>query len=112
MRIEQHISITEGFTIHGAEMPHGKGVLDPVTVILRDFGGSGQIIVGCYGDAWAHWFGAIGSKSLRDFISGCDEYYLATKLISSTVRCAKKREEAYVTNIARAVIRAMKGGAA
>ena len=104
--------INTGFTIYDAAMPHGKGVLDPITVILRDFGGSGQIIVECYGDAWAHCFGAIGSKSLRDFISGCDEYYLATKLISSTVRRAKKREEAHVTNIARAVIHAMKGGAA
>lgn len=93
-------------------MPQGKGTLDPVTVILRDFGGSGQIIVECYGDAWAHWFGAIGSDTLREFIAGCSDVYLATKLTSSTVRRNTNREDNYVTHIARAIIQAMNGGSA
>lgn len=107
MRIEK-LTVTECLTIYEASMPPGKGVLDPVTVILRDFGGAGQIIVECYGDAWSAWLGAIGSESLREFIAGCSEYYIATKLTSSTIRCAKKREETYVTHIARAVIQALK----
>jgi hypothetical protein len=110
-RIERDIGITESLTIYEANMPPGKGTLDPVTVILRDFGGQGQIIVECYGDAWAHWFGAIGSASLREFVASIDEYYLATKLTNSTVRKATKREESYVVHIARAIIDAMKGGA-
>ena len=106
-----HSGISELMTIYDAPMPPGRGVLDPVTVILRDFGGNGQIIVECYGDAWAHWFGAIGDEKLRDFIAGCNEHYLATKLTSSTVRRNTKREDAYVTHIARTIIKAMKGGA-
>ena len=112
MRIDRDIGITDSFTIYEAKMPPGKGSLDPVTVILRDFGGEGQIIVECYGAAWSHWFGAIGDSTLRKFISGCDEYYLSTKLTSSTVRSVKKSEESYVAHIARAVIDALKGGAA
>lgn len=108
MRIETDIGITESLTIYDAKMPPGKGSLDPINVILRDFGGAGQIIVECYGDAWSHWFGAIGQETLRQFIADTNEHYLATKLTSSTVRSAKKREESYVTYIARAVIDAMK----
>lgn len=112
MRIERDIGITESLTIYEAKMPPGKGTLDPVTVILRDFGGQGQIIVECYGDAWAHWFGAIGDQSLRKFLAGCDEYYLATKLTSSTVRKSTKREEAYVQSIAKAIVEEMGRAAA
>lgn len=110
MRIE-HSGITELITIYEARMSSGRGILDPVTVILRDFVGSGQIIVECYGDAWAHWFGAIGNNTLCEFIAGCSEDYLATKLTSSTVRKNTKREDSYVTHIARAVIEALKGAA-
>jgi len=97
--------------IYEATRAPGKGVLDPITVILRDFGGQGQIVVECYGAAWSHWFGVIGEITLRQFISGCDEYYLATKLCSSTVRKTTKREEAYVQDVSKAIIQAMKGDA-
>lgn len=111
MRV-QAISSFEAFTIYDAMRAPGRGMHDPITVLLRDLGGGGQIIVECYGDAWAHWFGAIGSGTLREFLSGCSEDYLAGKLISSTKRRSTKREEAYVQDIARVVIAALKGGAA
>lgn len=83
-------------------------MLDPITVTLRDFGGSGQIIVECFGAAWSQWFGAIGgNKTLREFIASCDEYYLGQKLASCTARRTTKREEAWVCDIARAVIAAI-----
>jgi hypothetical protein len=110
MRIERDIGITESLTIFDATMPPGKGTLDPITVILRDFGGSGQIIVECYGTAWSHWFGAIGNSSLRTFMSNVDKHYLSGKLVCSTVRSDKKRERDYVLHIAAAIIEAMKGG--
>lgn len=110
MRIERDMGITESLTIYEAKMPPGKGTLDPINVILRDFCGQGQIIVECYGSAWSHWFGAIGDSKLREFIAGCDEYYLATKLTSTTTRATTKREESYVQHIARAVIESLKGG--
>lgn len=108
MRIETDICVSEALTIFDASMPPGKGALDPVNVILRDFGGSGQVIVECYGAAWAAWFGAIGSRSLRAFLADCSEHYLADKLVCQTVRQPKKREEAYVVHVARAVVDAMK----
>jgi hypothetical protein len=102
----------EAFVIYEAIRQPGSGTLDPITVLLRDFGGSGQIIVECFGAAWSNWFGAIGQESLRQFLSGCDEYYLATKFASCTARHTTKREEEYLQDIARAVIAALKGGAA
>lgn len=108
MRIEKDIGITESLTIFDATMPPGKGVLDPITIILRDFGGSGQIIVECYGAAWSHWFGAIGNRSLRKFISEVDKHYLSGKLVCTTIRSDKKRERDYVMHIADAIIDAMK----
>lgn len=109
MRICRDIGITESMTIFDAAMPPGKGALDPITVILRDFGGSGQIIVECYGAAWSHWFGAIGNCSLHKFISEVDKHYLSDKLVCTTIRSDKKRERDYVLHIAASIIEAMKG---
>lgn len=108
MRIETDIGITESLTIYDAKMPPGKGSLDPINVILRDFGGQGQIIVECYGTAWAHWFGGIGLNTLRGFISRCDEHHLSDKLAHCTTRRPAKHEREYLKHIARAVIDAMK----
>lgn len=100
------------FVIYDAPMLPNRGVLDPVTVILQDHGGHGQIIVECYGCAWSTYFGSIGTTTLRQFIAGCDEYYLARRLVCQTVRHATKREENYVRLIAAAVINSLKGGTA
>lgn len=107
MRIEGTANF-ESFVIYDAMRSPGRGTIDPITVLLRDLGGKGQIILECYGAAWSHWFGAIGSQTLRQFIASCDEYYLATKLSSCTVRRTKNREEEYLQDIARAVIASVK----
>ena len=104
------------FVIYDAPRRTGRGMLDPITVILRDWGGGGQIIVECFGAAWSHWFGAIGTQTLCTFIVQCDAGYLADKLISTTVRNpAKQRylnELAYLEDIAKAIQLHMNGGAA
>ena len=100
----------ECFRIYDAMRRPGRGVIDPITVTLRDVGGGGQITVECYGEAWSHWFGAIGSKTLREFIAQTDPGYLAGKLVTST-RKVLKREEDYVEDIANAVIQILQGGA-
>lgn len=110
MRI-QKIEGIDAFTIFEAPMPSGRGALDPITVILRDFGGQGQIIVECFGSAWAHWFGAIGHEALRAFIAGCHPEYLATKLLSNTSQPFNKTTQKWVGHIAEAVVKSMKGGA-
>lgn len=111
VRVEQDLAV-DAFRVYDAMRAPGLGSIDPITVMLRDFGGSGQIVVECYGAAWSAWFGAIGSATLRQFLVGCDEYYLGGKLANNTTRKTTKREEAYVCDIARAVIKALKGGAA
>lgn len=111
MRISEHFKV-DAFTIYEAPIQGGPGTLDPINVLLRDFCGSGQVIVECYGAAWSCWFGAIGSGSLTKFIAVCDEYYLADKLGAATIRPTAKREQTYLQHIARAVIAALKGGAA
>ena len=88
-------------------MPYNRGVQDPITVILRDFGGSGQIIVECYGSAWSHWFGAIGTMSLRAFIAQCDACYLAGKLCSTMSQPFNKRTQAWVDRICSHVVKAL-----
>lgn len=103
----------DGFVIHGANRSPGRGRLDAITVILRDQQGRGQVIVECFGMAWSCYFGSIGSKTLREFLADCDEYYLAGKLQNCNremSKKARKTEEEYIQDISRAIISALKGG--
>lgn len=62
--------------------------LDPIKVFYEDFEiGQGQITIICYGEAWTAYWGAIGERSIIEFVLSCDEHYLAKNLsnISSTV---------------------------
>ena len=98
----------DAFTLYDAPMPVGKGTLDPITVILRDFGGSGQVIVECYGSAWSQWFGAIGTSSLRHFLATCHPEYLAEKLLSTTSQRFNKTTTKWVERIAYAIVSHLK----
>jgi len=54
--------------------------LDNVNVALEEYGpGRGKVTIDCFGDAWSHYWGAMGEKNLIDFIISCDCYYLAKK---------------------------------
>lgn len=101
MRDEQ-ITV-EAFTIYEAATEPNRGALDPINVFLRDLGGQGQIVVECYGSAWSHWFGAIGQRTLRQFLCDCNPDYIADKLICTVTRKTTKHESAYVHRIAKAV---------
>ncbi len=55
--------------------------LDPVFFTLENFGsGQGKITIDCYGKAWSGYFGSMGTDCIADFLSGCDEFYVAGKL--------------------------------
>jgi hypothetical protein len=57
------------------------GRLDPITVLLRDVApGSGQLIVECYGQAWSAWWGAMGERDLRTFVTDCHPAYISNRL--------------------------------
>lgn len=90
MRIEKVEA--ETFTIFDAPK------LDPVTVILQDMGGSGRLIIECFGSAWSGYWGAIGGCTLKEFLSGCHPEYLAGKMYP-TDRRLPKHEKAYLLRI-------------
>lgn len=94
MRIEP--TNADCFTIYDAEG------LAPITVVIQDQGGCGRLIIECYGAAWAAYFGAIGSQSLRDFLAGCHAGYVANRLAS--------KGGDYVSAVAAAVISALRVG--
>ena len=57
--------------------------LDPVTVICEDLGPrQGKIIIECFGQSWAAFWGGMGSRNIVEFFCSCDEEYLANKLSS------------------------------
>jgi len=55
--------------------------LDPVTVILEDFGpGRGKIIIECFGESWSSFWPAMGQRDIATFFCRCDEHYIAKNL--------------------------------
>ena len=55
--------------------------LDPITVILEDYQqGAGKIIIECYCEAWANYWGSMGDKTVGEFFCSCDNSYLFGKL--------------------------------
>lgn len=93
MRIEK--AQVSAFTIHDAK------ALDPVTVIMQDYGsGKGKLILECYSQAWSAYWGAMGNRSLTEFVLGCDVDYLTNRLSRS---CSDDEEVNYVRRIVEAV---------
>jgi hypothetical protein len=89
----------ECFTVYNA------GALDPVLVILQDFGaGRGRLTLECYGRAWSAYWGAMGDDSLRDFLLNVSPEYIVTNLLRPLDLSQRRRatEEKYLTRIVRA----------
>ncbi len=82
--------------------------LDPITVIFQDFNpGVGRIVVECYGESWASWWGAMGERNVREFVARCDDDYLSRNLIRARRKPVKADEE-YIRRISSAIINALK----
>jgi len=59
--------------------------LDPVTVYVTNYKlGQGKIVIECFGESWASYWGAMGSQTLQDFVISSENDYLANKLVKST----------------------------
>ena len=55
--------------------------LDPITVIFQDTAPrQGRVLVECYGNAWACWWGNMGDRTVREFVASCDASYLTGAL--------------------------------
>lgn len=57
--------------------------LDPIRVMLEDIGpGQGRINIECWGQSWATYWGGMGKETIAEFVTTCDEHYIAGKLSS------------------------------
>ncbi|WMC11708.1 hypothetical protein PU634_04915 [Oceanimonas pelagia] len=79
--------------------------LDPVTVILEDMGpGRGKIIIESFGQSWASFWPAMGSRNIAQFFVSCDEHYLAGNLAGS-IRDEVNDEDAVELACKQAILR-------
>lgn len=59
--------------------------LDPVTVYVTNYNlGQGKIVIECFGEAWAYYWGSMGDRTLQQFVLSADNAYLANKLVDKT----------------------------
>lgn len=57
--------------------------LDPITVYLEDSGvGKGKITIECHGESWSAYWNAMGDITISQFVTSCNEQYLAQNLSS------------------------------
>lgn len=96
-----------------AQLPHGirfieiprRNNLDPINVFVQDYDpGRGRIVVTCYGQAWCGFWGAMGDRTVMQFVAECDAKYVASNMLSGGHGYIKKSERAYVERIATEVI--------
>lgn len=100
------VNRVDQFTIY----PEG---LDPVRVITEngDDGNQGMVTITCYGRAWTAYWGAMSSRSVREFFVSCDADYLVGCLVRGMTPTAKRfvaSDEAYLARIVEAVKQAFR----
>ncbi|MFG6111162.1 hypothetical protein [Stenotrophomonas nematodicola] len=82
-----------------------RNKLDPISVFVQDQGaGRGRIVVTCYGNAWQAFWGAMGDRTVMQFVAKCDADYVAGNMISGRQTRMTKAERAYTERIAAEVI--------
>lgn len=97
---------TTNCEIHEVKAP----ALDPITYVLQDFGpGQGKLIIECYGQAWSAFWGAMGKRSLRDFLKDCDVPYITNCLLRGAYLKQNKLHAAYLQRIVLVVQAAITG---
>lgn len=63
----------------------GLDKLDPVTVYVTNYEiGRGKLVIECFGDAWAFYWGAMGERTLQEFVLKAENDYLLNKLLKET----------------------------
>lgn len=97
-----------------AKRIYNAKALDPITVTTwNPVCGQGSLTVECYGRAWNCYWGAMGNKTVEEFVECCSADYIATCLMRSnrgviTSQKAAKEDEAYLLRIVYAVQEALK----
>jgi hypothetical protein len=84
--------------------------LDPILVIFRDIHlGAGEVFIRCYGAAWTSYWGAMGNRTVRQFVASCDADYLVNNLVNRGLASKElKRERDYLHRIVEAVLKAVR----
>ncbi|MCU1145752.1 hypothetical protein [Stenotrophomonas maltophilia] len=86
------------------EIPR-RNFLDPINVFVQDYElGRGRIVVTCYGQAWCAFWGAMGNRTVMQFVAGCDVDYVAGNMLQGRQTRITKREREYTARIAAEVI--------
>lgn len=83
--------------------------LDAIHAFWMDVApGAGYVTVICYGSAWTAYFGAMGGRTIRQFIADVDVDYLVTRMGLTPQLKATKRDLTYLSKIISAVKLALK----
>jgi hypothetical protein len=87
-------------SVHVVES-HTQPWHDPITVFFQDFEpGKGRMVMECYGQAWASYWGAMGNHTVRDFVKTAGPDYLVNKLSRPK---QTKTEEKYLRRLVEAI---------
>lgn len=82
-----------------------RNKLDPISVFVQDQApGRGRIVVTCYGNAWQGFWGAMGDRTVMEFVAKCDADYVAGNMLSGRQTRIAKHEREYAARIAAEVI--------
>ena len=81
--------------------PHN---LDPIRVITENFEpGQGRIIITCWDAAWVGYWGAMGDRTVEQFVIDCDDDYIASNLGCASSLSSSSSNRAYLIRVIRAV---------
>lgn len=82
--------------------------LDPILVVMQDLGaGVGRLLIECYGDAWTGYWGAMGERSIEQFLLSCSADYIAGTMLGAQHK-RSKNSQAYILRIVGAVQTALR----
>ncbi|NWO11772.1 hypothetical protein HLV40_15380 [Chromohalobacter salexigens] len=97
-------------TVTGAEESYGF-TLDPISIYLEDYGqGKGKLTVGCWDATWSYYWGAMGDRSLVEFIIGTNNGYLANKLKRDGEKFSELDIEALEDQVRKEIVRDRREG--
>lgn len=101
MRIEP-VNNLKAFRLYGSPR------FDPIFVVIHDIGaGSGRLVIECYGDVWSGYWGAMGDKTMEQFLLSCSADYITGKMFGRYHK-RNKQHEAYLQRMVEAIQTALR----
>ena len=92
-------------SVHYVEA-HTQPWHDPITIFFQDFEpGKGRMVMECYGQAWAAYWGAMSGQTIREFVRTSGADYIANKLARQK---QTKAEGVYLRRLVDAIKESLK----